>query len=118
MGGAFGTGFVIVAALALTAVVGWFATSRWRRRRERRLRVVALQELYLRRLAMPRDSIGLEVCLVGRAFVPFHPEPFQVCELFLERFLSRSLNIGVVVSDTTSEIAIAINRNSKPAGRE
>ncbi len=52
----------------------------------------ALAQEFQRRLAMPLDSIGLKVCLVGRAFVPFHPEPFQVRELFLERLLRRSLN--------------------------
>ncbi len=67
-----------------------------------------LAQKFQRRLAMPRDSIGLKVCLVGRAFVPFHPEPFQVRELFLERFLRRSLNIGVV--DAQNKCAAVVPR--------
>src|ERR1700674_3532160 len=57
---------------------------------------------------MTLDTIGLEIGRVGRTLIPFHAEPFQIGEDLLERFLCRSLAIGIV--DTQDELAARVTR--------
>src|SRR5208282_3451484 len=57
---------------------------------------------------MAAYALGLEVTLVGRTLVPFHPEPSEVRQLLFERFLSRTLAIGVI--DSENELAATVAR--------
>ena len=67
----------------------------------------ALAQQLKRGFTMPLDAIGLEVCLVGRAFVPLHPEPFQVRQDFVERLLRRALAIRIV--DAQHELSVVVS---------
>src|SRR5208283_3625977 len=68
----------------------------------------SLAQQFQRGFTMPLDSIGLKVSLVGRTFVPLHPEPLQVREDFVERLLRRSFAIGVV--DAHDELPAVVPR--------
>lgn len=75
-----------LAAIAAAAVLGWFASAPWRRRRERRLRVLAMQELYLRRLGMPRQKGRVVLARSVERLSDKHPD--RSLEWILERLLN------------------------------